>query len=187
MLKEKDDGEDDGGVRKSAVSPLAPQPGQVSSKINKRIVTLLMTGVEFSTTERAIRATESLESTIRGLCEGIASTPIPVIQVPQARVSTAAASFGDDRKTPERESSSALLAPPRTPPPRGKRIALPDISPNPFPEPETSLETYNSYIYGSVCVSNAVSTVQEKDRSERNGNGPHVTVLTARKKKKRAE
>ncbi|KAK7469112.1 hypothetical protein VKT23_003603 [Stygiomarasmius scandens] len=180
---------EDGSTEKSTVSPLAPQPGQVSSKINKRVITSLMTGVEFSTKERAVRSTESVEGTIRGLCEGISTIPTPIIQAPQPRRASGAS---EGRRTPERESSSALLAPPRTPPPRmtnGKRI-IPDVSPNPFPEPETSLETYNSYIYGSVCVSNPITTAPEKGRSEGEkgeGTTPHVTVLTVRKKKKRTD
>ena len=158
----------------AAPSPLAPQPGQVSSQINRRILSSLTTGVEFSTSERAVRGTEIVETTLRGLCEGIAAGPS------QARDITEALR---DRK--EEEQSSELLAPPMTPP--RKASSLPDeISPNPFPEPHTSLETYHAFIYGSVDVANeallkpgvdAPATSQEKS-------APHVTVLTARKKKK---
>jgi len=42
--------------------------GHVSSQVNKRIMTSLLTGVEFSTAERSIKATETLESGIKGLC-----------------------------------------------------------------------------------------------------------------------
>ncbi|THV05230.1 hypothetical protein K435DRAFT_773954 [Dendrothele bispora CBS 962.96] len=192
----KEDNDGDGNTPlKSSVSPLAPQPGQVSSKVNKRVITSLMTGVEFSTRERAVRATEIVEGTIRGLCEGISTIPAPIIQASQTR-RVSIPSSSEDRKTPERESSSSLLVPlpPRTPPPRrehdGKRV-IPDVSPNPFPEPETSLETYNSYIYGSVCVSNPISSsgAQKGGSDGQTGEktAPHVTVLTARKKKKRAD
>ena len=44
--------------------------GQVSSQVNKRIMTSLLTGVEFSTKEQSVRATDTLESAIKGLCEG---------------------------------------------------------------------------------------------------------------------
>ncbi|KAJ3747364.1 DUF1714 domain-containing protein [Lentinula detonsa] len=170
---------------RSAVSPLAPQPGQVSSKMNKRVITSLMTGVEFSTRERAIRATELIEGTIRGLCEGISVVPAPVIHAPRPRPPTN--SSGPNPTTTEQDAS--LLGPPRTPPPRmanGKRM-VPDVSPNPFPEPETSLETYQSFIYGSVCISNPIP--QNKDASNENKatSTPPVTILTVRRKKKRQE
>lgn len=185
---------------RSAVSPLAPQPGQVSSQINKRVMTSLLTGVEFSTVERAIRGTETLESAIKGLCEGITPYSAPSTKAPAAPLLLKDLSDAD-RRTPEPESSSSssatLLAPPRTPPPRmanGKRV-VPDISPNPFPEPETSLETYRSHIYGSVCISNVglpSKTEGDKNRDGPSGDGSkapasHVTVLTVRKKKKRAD
>jgi regulator of Ty1 transposition protein 109 len=72
----------------------------------------------------------------------------------------------------------------------GKR-AIPEVSPNPFPEPVTSLETYYSHIYGSVYVNNPVpsSKAGDQDKPERDDAGkveskPHVTVLAVRKKKK---
>jgi regulator of Ty1 transposition protein 109 len=43
--------------------------GQVSSQVNKRIMTSLLTGVEFSTKEQSVKATDTLESAIKGLCE----------------------------------------------------------------------------------------------------------------------
>lgn len=178
----------------SSISPLAPQPGQVSSQINKRIMTSLHTAVDFSSTDFATRATESLEGAIRGLCEGIASIPTPIIQAPRPIRATDRPPKAD-RRTPE---PSSLLAPPQpsTPPPRmanGTRI-VPDISPNPFPEPEPSLETYNSHIYGSVCVSNpdrpskkADTAAGVKQSAGSSADAPQVTVLTVRKKKKRTE
>ena len=156
------------------VSPLAPQAGQVSSQINKRVMTLLLTNMEFSTIERSIRATETLENAIKGLCEGI--TP------PHA------ASASNHRDcTPERETP-ALLAPPVTPPPRmihGKRV-IPDVSPNPFPEPVTSLETYYSHIYGTMSVNNCTEMGSVREGAEAMA-APPVRVLMARKKTKRAE
>ncbi|KAF7299054.1 hypothetical protein MIND_00853700 [Mycena indigotica] len=144
-------------------SPLAPSPGQVSSQLNKRILTSLMTGLEFSTVERAIKATESLEGSIKGLCERPVTTSRIV----------------SDRQTPEPEPRM-LLAPPSTPPPRRRPGSnLPDISPNPFPEPVNSLETFESHIYGSIRVKNAA---QAKPLATA-GNTP-VTVLAVRKKKK---
>lgn len=185
----------DSDIPRSEVSPLAPQPGQVSSQINKRIMTSLMTGVEFSTVERAIRATETIEGAIKGLCEGL--VPIPAPKPLSSRISPL--SRESDRRTPEPEPGSRenLLAPPRTPPPRlvnGQR-PIADISPNPFPEPVTSLETYHSHIYGSICVSNA--SLPSKPLDGNNGgtqlnsahkpSAPQVTILTARKKKKRTD
>ncbi|KAJ7212205.1 DUF1714 domain-containing protein, partial [Mycena pura] len=154
------------------MSPLAPSPGQVSSQLNKRVLSSLMTGLEFSTVERTIKATETLESSIKGLCEGI--TPIPTPRPVDA-----------DRRTPEPEPSHTLLAPPSTPPRRGA-AHVPDVSPNPFPEPITSLETYRSHIYGSICVSNAApAKTREVTVEAAVGNAaPHVTVLAVRKKKK---
>ncbi|KAK1231206.1 hypothetical protein PQX77_005732 [Marasmius sp. AFHP31] len=171
------------GSTRSSVSPLAPQPGQVSSNLNKRVITSLMMAVEFSTAERAIHATETIESAIKGLCEGITMTPMPVIQAPRPR--TAKIERAQTHDTP------VLLEPPRTPPPRNREASLPDISPNPFPEPEPTLETYNMFIYGSICVSNAPTN--QNNSTSPNGakesvtSVPQVTVLTARKKKKRAE
>ncbi|KAJ4482236.1 histone acetylation protein-domain-containing protein [Lentinula aciculospora] len=167
-----------------AVSPLSPQHGQVSSKMNKRVITSLMTGVEFSTRERAIRATELIESTIRGLCEGISVVPVPIIHAPRPRPPTSSS-----ERNPITAEHDSFLAPPRTPPPRmanGKRI-VPDISPNPFPEPETSLETYHSFIYGSVCISNPVLKTKDISTEDKATPTPPVTILTVRRKKKRQE
>lgn len=44
--------------------------GLVSSQVKKRIMTSLLTAVEFSSRERGVKATETLESAIKGLCEG---------------------------------------------------------------------------------------------------------------------
>lgn len=164
-----------GRANSSTMSPLAPQPGQVSTQINKRIMTSLLTGVEFSTLERAIRATETIEGAIKGLCEGISVVPsssdTSVIKPTIVRA---------ERRTPE-PASSSLLVPPRTPP--RKPSTLPEVSPNPFPEPVASLETYRSYIYGSIGVNNPAPVGGEK--SGEAGSVPHVTVLAVRKKKKR--
>jgi regulator of Ty1 transposition protein 109 len=186
----------------SEVSPLAPQAGQVSSQINKRVLTSLTTGVEFSTRERAIRGTEIVEGAIKGLCDGIPAVPTIATTARPRRTSSSADlhHYEDGRRTPERSPppppiAGSLLAPPRTPPPRitsGKRIVPTDISPNPFPEPVTSLETYTQHIYGSISVSNADVSAKRTDGAEnktddgQNGLGGerHVTVLKARKKKK---
>ncbi|KAF9267528.1 DUF1714 domain-containing protein [Marasmius fiardii PR-910] len=177
-------GDGDGKIDniRSTISPLAPQAGQVSSNINKRVIASLMTAVEFSTLERAVHATESIESSIKGLCEGITPIPTPILQAPRPRTAKA-----DDYQS--HESSATFLEPPKTPPRRNREMGLPDISPNPFPEPEPTLETYNSYIYGSICVSNAPKSQNQKIPNGENevASAPQVTVLTVRKKKKRAE
>ncbi|KAJ7696077.1 histone acetylation protein-domain-containing protein [Mycena rosella] len=159
-------------------SPLAPLPGQVSCQLNKRVLSSLMTGLEFSTVERSIKATETLESAIKGLCEGIAA--VPTSRTTHTRDAA-------DRRTPEPEPSRALLAPPSTPPRRGTAYVA-DVSPNPFPEPVTSLETYHSHIYGSVCVSNVARPSKHgEDAGPSSELAPQVTVLAVRKKKKRVD
>ncbi|KAF7291622.1 hypothetical protein HMN09_01253300 [Mycena chlorophos] len=162
----------------NGLSPLAPSPGQVSSQLNKRVLSSLMTGLEFSTLERAIKATESLEGSIKGLCEGIVPLPLPL---PLAKPSQGQGS-SDRARTPEPSSQSTLLAPPSTPPRRTGVTTMPDVSPNPFPEPVTSLETYDSYIFGTITVKNAAPA---KTREAAAGSTPAaVTVLAVRKKRK---
>lgn len=161
--------------------PLAPQPGQVPRSMNRRILSSLLTGVEFSTQERARKATELIEGAVRGLCEGLA----PKLPLPKS-------------KTQSAEATQDLLVPPvpRTPPRR--TVGLPpadDISPNPFDEPETTLETYKTHIYGSVTVSNPPLPPKPTTGGAAiegvSGDGPgsqtKVHVLTVRKKKKRSE
>ncbi|KAG9315924.1 histone acetylation protein-domain-containing protein [Chiua virens] len=147
---------------RSEPSPLAPVPGQVSAQMMKRVLTSLMTGHEFPTVERAVWSTRVLEEVIKGLCDGL-----KIAQGPE-----------DGRRTPERETGR--LGPPETPPRQIKR-AMEDVSPNAFPEPIASLETYNSYIYGTTTVSNA--EVPRKERDETEGK-TGITVLTARRKKR---
>jgi len=160
--------------------PLAPQPGQVPRAMNRRILSSLLTGVEFSTPERARKGTELIEGAVRGLCEGLAQ------QLPAPK-----------SKNQSADTTQDSLAPPlpRTPPRRTVGLpAVDDISPNPFDEPEATLETYRAFIYGSITVSNppppkgagsgtaseGVSKSVPEDRAK-------VHVLTARKKKKRAD
>jgi regulator of Ty1 transposition protein 109 len=64
----------------------------------------------------------------------------------------------------------------------GTRV-MPDVSPNPFPEPVTTLETYNSHIYGSMHVDNPPLPPKISDKT--GDSAPQVTILTVRKKKKR--
>jgi regulator of Ty1 transposition protein 109 len=184
----------------SCTSPSAsePQLGQVPSSLTKRIMTDLLTGHEFSTRERAMRATEALEKTIKGLCEGLAPTPLPAAAKSTFPVAGNASGASDDQ---------AILAPPSTPPRRENGADLEsNVRLNPFPEPVASLETYRSYIYGSLRVENpplekfhrgtaAMSTAEAGSIDGVNvgvGVGVDslsstVTVLTARKKKKRGE
>ncbi|KAH9936677.1 histone acetylation protein-domain-containing protein [Fomitopsis serialis] len=171
----------DGEHTTSAPSPLAPQPGQVSSKMVRRVISTLLNHHDFSTRERALRATETLESAIKGLCEDLAAVP----SSPKAAVKHV-----DRPSTPE-PGPSHLLEPPRTPPRRTGDAHLPDISPNPFPDPVASLETYHSYIYGSAAVDNpplppkAAPAGGQADSAGGDRPGqPQVTVLTVRKKRK---
>ncbi|KAH9841848.1 histone acetylation protein-domain-containing protein [Rhodofomes roseus] len=166
----------------SAPSPLAPQPGQVSSKMVRRVISTLLNHHDFSTRERALRATETLESAIKGLCEDLAAVP----SSPKAAVKHV------ERPTTPEPVPSLLLEPPRTPPRRAGDSHLPDISPNPFPDPVASLETYHSYIYGSVAVDNAPlppRAVPAGGQADSAGGAdqpgqPRVTVLAVRKKRK---
>ncbi|KZV73692.1 hypothetical protein PENSPDRAFT_749925 [Peniophora sp. CONT] len=157
-------------------NPMQPRPGHVPRHINERVLKLLSTGVEFSTTERARKGTEVVESSLKGLCEGIASRP-PNSSAAPAR--------------PRVDASGQLLPaqslphddPPSTPTRRA--VALPEnVSPNPFDEPEATLETYNAHIYGSVNVRNdpplpkVAAAVSDPAK---------VNVLSVRKKKKKPE
>ena len=169
------------GVGGSDSSVFASQPGQVSSNITKRVMNSLMTGIEFSTVERAVRGTETLEGAIRGMCEGISVCG----EVDPPRLGQE-----HGRKTPESgEQHDHLVVPPSTPPRRtgvGGGLVGTEISPNPFPEPTASLETYASWIYGSVCVDNPLPA---KPSGEREGSdkvsGRKITVLAVRKKRKK--
>ncbi|KAH7885364.1 DUF1714 domain-containing protein [Phlebopus sp. FC_14] len=167
------------GVSHSEPSPLIPQPGQVSPQMMKRILTSLMTGHEFPSVERAIWSTKVLEESIKGLCDGLKNAPTPGI-TPRA--------YDSDRRSPELNPPVTTLAPPQTPPlrPVGAHARLPivDASPNPFPEPITSLETYNAYIYGSRFVSNRHLPRKDIPVTGDGDGKPAVTVLTVRRKKR---
>ena len=159
-------------------STWASQLGQVSSNITKRVMSSLMTGIEFSTVDKAVRGTETLEGAIKGMCEGISvavevDSPLPLGEE-------------DGRETPERTGQhDHLVFPPSTPPRKTGSVAT-EISPNPFPEPTASLETYNCWIYGSVWVDNPPAAKPSRERE-----GPdrapdrRITVLTVRKKRKK--
>ncbi|KZT09345.1 uncharacterized protein LAESUDRAFT_723085 [Laetiporus sulphureus 93-53] len=167
----------------TAPSPLAPQPGQVSPRMVRRVVATLLNHHDFSSTERAVRATETLEEAIKGLCEDLA--PVPTSSMITVR-------HADRLSTPEPGPSRVTLDVPVTPPRRtGARQHVPDTSPNPFPEPVASLETYHSYIYGSVAVRNPLlpekSEVRSGNSAVSSSGGaaaPPVTVLSVRKKRK---
>jgi regulator of Ty1 transposition protein 109 len=68
-----------------------------------------------------------------------------------------------------------------------------DISPNPFDEPEATLETYKAHIYGSITVSNPPlppkatidGTTTEGASGGSAGDNAKIHILTVRKKKKR--
>ena len=145
---------------------------------------------------------------------------------------------GTERKTPERDleadseelplasrASERLLASPKTPPQRpgslpsvsstGMSLGVPrfnnlgnEVSPNPFPEPIASEDTYHQFIYGSILVANpealapppgedsglggnghgmggSTTMAGGRTREEKPAPTPTVTVLAVRKKKKR--
>ncbi|KAH9045091.1 histone acetylation protein-domain-containing protein [Lactarius hengduanensis] len=149
--------------------PLAPQPGQVPRAMNRRVLSSLLTGVEFSTQERAHKATELIEG---------AQLPAP------------------KPKNQNADATPGSLAPPLPKTPPRRTVGLPavdDISPNPFDEPEATLETYRAFIYGSVTVSNPPPPLPSGAGSGTASEGAapedkaKVHVLTARKKKKRPD
>jgi regulator of Ty1 transposition protein 109 len=161
--------------------PLAPQPGQVPRAMNRRILSSLLTGVEFSTPERARKATELIEGAVRGLCEGLAQ------QLPTPK-----------SKNQSADATQDSLAPPLPKTPPRRTVGLPavdDISPNPFDEPEATLETYRAFIYGSVTVSNRPRAPRGAGSGTASdgvsGSAPEakakVHILTVRKKKKRPD
>jgi len=123
-----------------------PRRGEVSERTVQRVVGLLKSGgIDFSTEEKAERATEVVESTVRGLCEGILY----------------AALSGDREKTPERRTG-----------------VVGALTPNPFPEPVASLDTYLEWIYGST-ESAGSSTIISPTQAH------HVTRLVPRRKPKK--
>ncbi|GJE88401.1 hypothetical protein PsYK624_044840 [Phanerochaete sordida] len=171
----------------SAPSPLAPQPGQVAPNLVRRVVATLLNGVEFSNAERAAKSTETLEASIKGLCDNIAVSP--PAEAARSPTSLAPLLFRRD-STPEPSPASATLDVPRTPPPK-RGGSLPDISPNPFPEPTASLDTYRSHIYGSVAVRNPPLAPKVSATGANGAAGAAaaqpVTVLAVRKKKRKAD
>ena len=164
------------GIGGSDPSIFAPRPGQVSSNVTKRVMNSLMTGIEFSTVDRAVRGTETLEGAIKGMCEWISVG----VEVGPPRLHEE-----QGRKTPEPTERRDHSAPPRGTGPGGG-LAAPEVSPNTFPEPTASMETYTSWVYGSVCVDNPLPA---KPPGERDGPdkapGRGVTVLAVRKKRKK--
>jgi regulator of Ty1 transposition protein 109 len=169
------------GTGGSDSSICAPQPGQVSSNITKRVMNSLMTGIEFSTVDRAVRGTETLEGAIKGMCEGISAG----VEADRPRLHEE-----HERGTPEpTERQDHLAVPPSTPPrrtgPVGNSVGT-EISPNPFPEPTASLETYSSWIYGSVYANNPLPAKAPRERGG-SDKAPErrITVLAARKKRKK--
>lgn len=66
------DGE--GVIDDSDAGPSILVNGTVPHTIIKRIMTSLLTGVEFSTVERSHKATQMIETTIKGLCDGLRDT-----------------------------------------------------------------------------------------------------------------
>lgn len=157
-------------------NPMQPCPGQVPRRINERVLKLLSTGVEFSSPERACKGTEVVESSLKGLCEGVASRPPNSSAAPiRPRVDAS----GQLLPAQPVQDETSLRTPPR------RAVALPeDVSPSPFDEPEATLETYNAYIYGSINVRNAPPPPKVPAAA---AEPARVNVLSVRKKKKRPE
>lgn len=170
----------------SALHSTSPQPGQVSSQIVKRVMTSLTTGIEFSTTERSIRGTESLETAVRGLCEGIAKPSTEANGGGAAiNVSRTRTSSDSDRHTPEPDLGHPPE--PSTPPRRVRRVQDDEIQVNAEPEWHPSTEVYSAHIYGMVSVNNPSLPPKPDRSSEARATTAPVTVLAVRKKKKKPE
>ncbi|KAF8349309.1 histone acetylation protein-domain-containing protein [Amanita rubescens] len=150
-------------------------PGLVSPQMIKRVLASMTSGVEFSTTERAVWATETLESTIKRLCEGIGAVPTPMITTERA---------GTERVTPEREvSSPEAPSTPRRQGVKARRDEEVELSPGGWTEPELSLEIYSQVIYGTAAVDGRAATGGGVGAG-RGGEGA-VRELTARRKQRR--
>ncbi|KAL5524701.1 hypothetical protein ACEPAF_9846 [Sanghuangporus sanghuang] len=185
----------------TSTNPLAPQPGEVSHHLVDRVIKSLMTSHEFSTTERSLRATSILEASIRGLCSGgihISEKPSTRRVPPPFLVGDEGGEGGDpitkkDQTGEGEENTQQLLEPPKTPPRRPNslsRLKNEDISPNPFPEPEPSADTYSSFVHGDISIANpdaapAPSPAQNNGNADTGAVGGQVTVLTVRKKKRK--
>ncbi|VDB91870.1 unnamed protein product [Peniophora sp. CBMAI 1063] len=163
-------------AKPSTPNHMQPRPGNVPRHINERVHKLLSTGVEFSTQERARKGTEVVESSLKGLCEGIAPRP-PNSSAGPARPRVDASG----QLLPAHPSSNDDS--PHTP--ARRTVALPeDTSPNPFDEPETTLETYHAHIYGSISVRNDPPPPRDDKAA---AEPAKVNVLSVRKKKKKPE
>ncbi|KAI0712566.1 histone acetylation protein-domain-containing protein [Earliella scabrosa] len=199
--------------RASQPSPLAPQPGQVSSKMVQRVVASLMHHHEFSTRERALRATETLEGAIKGLCDDAPAIPAPAPAPSSSSSSPPSTTVRERPRTPEPRAAPSP-EPPRTPPPKrlhlsaggkgttgagaGAGAGLPEISPNPFPDPVPSPETYTGHIYGSIEVRNpplpprgagqgvgeGANGAPGQGQAQGTAGAAPVTLLAVRKKRK---
>lgn len=199
----------------STPPPLKARAGEVAPRLVKRVITSLMSGWDFSTRENAVRATETLEGVIRGLCENVVSPPPPstsALQDPRKRAPLLFTHESSDEhpsakadtdttdhsraRTPEPRATTTTLEVPRTPTPKRGKRALPDvstISPNPFPEPVASPETYTAHIYGSVALANpalpskSASAPGAAGTCATSGANGTVTVLAVRKKKRKLD
>ncbi|KAH9925447.1 histone acetylation protein-domain-containing protein [Epithele typhae] len=174
--------------KKSLPSPLAPKPGQVAVKMVERVISALMKQNEFSTREYAVRATETIEAAIRGLCQDG-----PVLPAPASVAATPAPRTNPH--TPQHWRCRAPLRAPLAPPREGAKRggAARDLA-KPVPRPGRHPETYADFIYGCIAVRNpplAPKTTASTRTSTTGQAAPAasaapVTVLQVRKKRKTA-
>ncbi|KAL5501407.1 hypothetical protein ACEPAH_8667 [Sanghuangporus vaninii] len=179
----------------TSTNPLAPEPGEVSHHLVERVIKSLMTSHEFSTTERSLRATSILEASIRGLCSG----GIHFSEKSSTRRAPPPFLVGDEDGDPitkkdqsgeDGENTQQFLEPPPKTPPR-RPISLSqlneDISPNPFPEPEPSADTYSSFVHGDISIANpdAAPSPAQNGNADTGALGGQVTVLPVRKKRRK--
>ena len=138
----------------------------------------------------------------RGLCDGITTAPVPsktdisssapLLLLQNKDNNTSDSVDGDPdpvaepSKAPDGDGTPPpmYLDVPRTPPRRAGN--LPEISPNPFPEPIASMDTYHTHIYGNIAVSNPALLPKAAADAGKVEEKP-VTILTVRKKKRKPE
>ncbi|GJJ13503.1 hypothetical protein Clacol_007757 [Clathrus columnatus] len=65
---------DEKPISNSESSPSMLVDGTVPHTVLKRVMTSLVTGVEFATTERSYKSTQTIQTAIKGLCDGLKDT-----------------------------------------------------------------------------------------------------------------
>jgi regulator of Ty1 transposition protein 109 len=167
-------------------SSLPQRPEEVSINVFRRVHTALTKNNEFSTLERAIRATEVVETLIRDLCEkGSVEDDVPPGSKPSETAASTSVREPNPPMTPKIPPLATLPELPSTPPRKPEERPEPPITPTDVlpAASSTSLETYTTYIYGSMHVNNP-SLPPKKTSTTTIESAQPVTILAVRKKKK---